>query len=71
MQVMIEIPDEIAAQARSRGLEPLSFAQGVVDDPVNRGGVNAEDSKHHEVADAMVNFSAKHGAKLEGLDLKA
>ncbi|MGD0294113.1 MAG: hypothetical protein ABSB30_09680 [Terracidiphilus sp.] len=71
MQVTFDIPDELVARIRARGLEPQSFAQGVVDDAVARGGVNAEDSKRHEAVDAMVNFSAKHGATPDGINLKS
>jgi hypothetical protein len=32
MQVMIEIPDEFAAQARSRGLTPEGYVRSLIDD---------------------------------------
>jgi len=34
MQVMVEIPDELAAQVRSRGLTPESYVRSLVDDAV-------------------------------------
>ena len=34
MQVMVEIPDELAAQVRSRGLTPEGYVRSLVDDAV-------------------------------------
>jgi hypothetical protein len=32
MQVIVEIPDPLAAQARQRGLSPEAFAQSLIDE---------------------------------------
>jgi hypothetical protein len=44
MQITLDIPDEVAAQARARGLTPENYVRVLIDDAV-RGGSRALEPK--------------------------
>jgi hypothetical protein len=39
MQITVDVPDELAAEAQARGLTPEEYVRGLVDDAVRRTAV--------------------------------
>ncbi len=73
MQITVEIPDELAAQAQARGLRldrylPALLAEGLAVEsqpaPVD------EAARRHAAVEDMLQFALKHGFTTGGQDLK-
>jgi hypothetical protein len=73
MQVLVNIPDELAAKVQARGfaletclreLMEEKFSQEPIQEPMREG-------QRRQAVEAMRGFAESHGATLGGLDLKS
>jgi len=69
MQIMVTIPDELAAQAQARGFVLETYLRQLMEEDLSRE--QAPNSQRRQAVEAMLGFAKKHGATLGGLDLKA
>jgi len=68
MQVTIDIPDELAAQAQERGLVLEACLRDLMEEKFFREPV--QNGQRRQAVEAMLQFAERHGATLGGLGLK-
>jgi hypothetical protein len=64
MQITVEIPDDLAAQVRARGLTPESYVKGLIDSA--RQSASTEDSPARRRTDleTFLREMARHSEKI-------
>ncbi len=67
MQVTINVPDQLAAEAAARGLAVDAYIEEVL---AKQPRQNAEDKARRSSVEQMRQFARKHGATLGGLKLR-
>lgn len=68
MQVLVNIPDELAAQLQARGFALETCLRELVEEKFSREPIREE---RRQAVEAMRGFAKKHGATLGGIDLKS
>jgi hypothetical protein len=69
MQVLVNIPDELAAQLQARGLVLEACLRDLMEEKFSQEPIREE--RRRQAVEAMRGFAGKHGATLGGLDLKS
>ena len=67
MQVTINIPDQLAAEAEAHGVAVDTYVEGVL---AKQAQETAEHESRKSAVEEMRRFARKHGATLGGLKLK-
>jgi hypothetical protein len=67
MQVVVNIPDELAAQVEARGVTLETCLRELMEERLSQEPIRA---KRRQAVEAMRGFAKKHGATLGELDLK-
>jgi hypothetical protein len=67
--ITIEIPKQLEPELESSGLPTQDFVQALIDDAALHAS-SASDQESDVAVRSMLQFAQKHGAKLEGLNLK-
>jgi uncharacterized protein with PIN domain len=65
----VEIPTQLEPELDRSGLHTQDFVQALIDDAARQVS-NADSERSAAAVRAMLQFAAKHGAKLGGLNLK-
>jgi hypothetical protein len=68
MQVLVNIPDELAAQVEARGFVLETCLRELMEERLSQEPIREE---RRQAVEAMRDFAKKHGATLGGLDLKS
>jgi HicB family len=68
LRLQPEMEAQLAVEARERGMALDRYIEKIVE--ARPSARPAEDALRREAVDAMLSFSTKHGATLEGLLLK-
>ena len=68
MQVLVNIPDELAAQVEARGFVLETCLRELMEERLSQEPIR---EKRRQAVEAMRGFAGKHGATLGGLDLKS
>ena len=69
MQVLVNIPDELAAQVQARGLVLETCLRQLMEEKLSQEPIREE--RRRQAVEAMRGFAEKYGATLGGLDLKS
>jgi post-segregation antitoxin (ccd killing protein) len=69
MQVTLNIPDDLAAQAQARGFVLETYLRELMKE--NLSGERAQNDQRQQAVAAMLDFAERHGATLGGLGLKS
>jgi hypothetical protein len=69
MQVMVEIPDELAAQVQARGFVLETYVRKLMEEKLS--GEPVQNRQRRQAVEAMLHFAERHGATLGGLGLKS
>jgi len=69
MQVLVNIPDELAAQVEARGIALEACLRELIVEKFSQEPIR--DGQRLQAVEAMRGFAEKHGARLGGLDLKS
>jgi len=67
MQVMVEIPDELAAQVQAHGFVLETYVRRLMEE--NLSGEPVHNGQRRQAVEAMLQFAERNGALLGGLDL--
>jgi hypothetical protein len=68
MQVVVNIPDELAAQVEARGFVLETCLRELMEERLSQEPIREE---RRQAVEAMRGFAQRHGATLGGLDLKS
>ena len=69
MQVLVDIPDELAAQVQARGVALEACLRELMEERFSRQP--EQNGQRRQAVEAMRGFAESHGATLGGLDLKS
>ncbi|MGH9899948.1 MAG: hypothetical protein ACRD63_05040 [Pyrinomonadaceae bacterium] len=69
MQIIVTIPDELAAQIHARGLALETYVRDLMEEKLSQEQTTK--IQRHQAVEAMLHFAEKHGATLGGLDMKS
>jgi hypothetical protein len=69
MQVTLNIPDDLAAQAQARGFVLETYVRELMREDLS--GNPDRDGQRRKAVEAMLDFAERHGATLGGLGLKS
>jgi hypothetical protein len=69
MQIVVEIPDELAAQARARGLTPESYVRGLIEEAARHAPADLVKPKRD--MEAFFKAMAAHSEKIPQLSDEA
>ena len=69
MQVMVNIPDELAAQVAARGFALETYVRGLMEEKLSQGTSSEWSAAAGGRGDARI--CERHGTTLGGLDLKS
>jgi hypothetical protein len=69
MQVMVNIPDELAAQVAARGFVLETYVRGLMEEKLSKEPL--QNGQRRQAVEAMLVFAERHGTTLGGLDLKS
>jgi hypothetical protein len=67
MQIVVEIPDEFAAQVKARGLEPESYVRSVVEDAMRTTTTLPAQVEKRMDMDEFIRKMAEHSEKIPQL----
>lgn len=67
MEITVNIPDELAAQIKARGLAPDTYVRDLVEKTLSHE--QADKSIQRRAVERMLRFAEEHGGKFAG-DLK-
>ena len=68
MQILVNIPDELAAQAEARGFALDTCLRELMEERLSQEPVR---EARRQAVEAMRGFAERHGATLGGLELKS
>jgi hypothetical protein len=68
MQVMVNIPDELAAEVQARGFVLETYVRNLMEEKLS--GAPVQSGQRRQAVEAMLHFAEKHSATLGGLNLK-
>jgi hypothetical protein len=68
MQILVNIPDELAAQVEARGFVLETCLRELMEERLSQEPIR---DGRRQAVEAMRGFAKKHGATLGGLDLKS
>ena len=69
MQILVNIPDELAAQVEARGFVLETCLRDLMEEKFSQEPIREE--RRRQAVEAMRGFAERHGATLGGLDLKS